>query len=145
AHGHDALAGHGADVLPGDSGIHLRDLHPRHAFRVLDRFADRSRRLLDVRDHAAPHPRRARLTDSQHLYGRMLGEIADDLPDDGGGLGGTDIEASDETVGVHWSRAITWSLKRRSSSVARSLRCARSCSTNCKSASLCKVMSASVR
>ena len=107
--GDDALADHRLHVLAGDPGVHVMHLHARHALGVLDGFADRARSLLDVSYHAAAHARGAGLADAQHLHHRMLGEIADHLADDGGGLGRADVQPGNEAIGVHWKRAMTWS------------------------------------
>ena len=109
AHGDDALGGHRLHVLAGDAGVHVGDRRARHALGVLQRLADRARRLLDVGHDAAAHAGRARLADAEHLDRRMLRQVADDLGDDGGRLGRADVESGDEAFRVHGNLAITWS------------------------------------
>src|SRR5258706_4391312 len=101
-HSDDSLADHRAHVLAGDAGIDRIDLGARHPFRVFDRFLDRARGLLDVGDDAAAKARRARLPDAEDLQRwRALAVTADCLGDQGGRLGGTNVQASDDSFGVH--------------------------------------------
>ena len=109
AHRDDALTDHRLHVLARDPRVHVVHLHAGHALGVLDGFADRARRFLDVRHDAAAHPCRARLTDAQHFDRWMLRQIADDFADDGGRFRGAEVESGDEAIRIHWSRAITWS------------------------------------
>ncbi len=39
------------------------------------------------------------------LMRRVLRQVADDLGDDGGRLGGADVESGDEAVGIHGGKA----------------------------------------
>jgi hypothetical protein len=101
AHGDDALADHRLHMLAGDARIQLVHLSARHAFRILERLADRARRLLDVGHDAASHARGACLPDAQHFQRRTFRQLTDDFTDDGGRLRGADVDAGDESVGVH--------------------------------------------
>src|SRR6476469_9236274 len=125
----DALARHGLHVLAGYSRVDLADLRARHALRVGHRLLNRARGLLNVGHHAATKPRGSRLPHAEDANGRVAREIAHDLRDDRGGLGRSDVEPGYESFDVHWSLAITWSRKRRSSSATRACRLARSAST----------------
>ncbi len=110
AHRDDPLGDHRLHVLAGDADIAGVDLHASHLLGVAHRLADRLRRFLDVGDDAAPNSGRACLTDAENLDARMTRQVADDLRDDGGRLGGSDIQSGDQAFNVHGRRAMTRSL-----------------------------------
>src|SRR4051812_21794894 len=110
AHGDDAFADHCLDVLAGDPGVELLHLRPGHPLRILQRLTNRARRLLDVGNDAASHTRGTRLADAEELDRGMLRQIARRFGDDGGRLGGPDVESRDEAFRIHGSLAMTWSL-----------------------------------
>ena len=100
-HRRDAGAGHRLHMLTGDPRVHTLDLRPRHPFGVLHRLGDGAHGLFDVGDDAFAEAGGARLSHAEDVDGGMLGQITHDLRDHRGGLGGSDVEAGDETVEVH--------------------------------------------
>ena len=116
---HDALAGHGLDMLAGNADEQRFDPLPSHAFGIPERLRNRAGRFFDVRNHAASESRCARRSDAEHPEHRSARQLASHLCDDGGGVRGADVECSNETVRTHGSRAMTRLRNRRSSSAAR--------------------------
>jgi hypothetical protein len=93
--------------LAGDARVHDIDARAGHSFGVLHRFLDRAHRFIDVGDDATAESRRAGLAHTENIHGRMLRKIPNDFRDDGGGLGRSDVEPSNEAFYIHGSLAMT--------------------------------------
>src|SRR5690242_3532210 len=121
---HDAGRRARRDVLARDAAGHSAHLHARHPLRVAHRGDDRSRRLVDVAHHPAPHARVLGEPHTQHLRERQPGQIAHHLGDHRARLGAAEVEPGHElAIAAHAPRptvarcrTTTWPAKRASSS-----------------------------
>ena len=116
---YDAGRTHRPHVFTRDPDIQRIRRDAGHATRLFDGLSDGARGLFDVRHDPATKAHGAGAPHPKHTERRRARPIAVHRRDDGGGVGGTDIEGGDDGFGSHGCLAITWSRKRRSSSTAR--------------------------
>jgi hypothetical protein len=101
AHGDDPAARHRLHVLAGDPDERAVELHAGEPLRLLHRLPHRARRLLDVGDDAAAQPGGARVPDAEHPDPRTLRHLPDHLGDHRRRSRRADVEAGDESFGLH--------------------------------------------